>query len=109
MNKIIERLLENDKVPDFLIRNKIVQLLEVRLKDETLANRELQQQHLMKIIDDLKQSPIAIETLAANEQHYEVPTAFFKMVMQGRHLEDAATLAVFLFGVFEITHLNHNR
>lgn len=86
MNKIIERLLENDHVPDFLIRKKIVQLLEVRLKDETLANRELQQAHLMNIIAELKQSPIAIETRAANEQHYEVPTTFFKMVM-GQHMK----------------------
>ena len=32
----------------------------------------------------MKQSPIAIETHAANEQHYEVPTEYFNQVL-GRH------------------------
>lgn len=86
MNKFIDNQLEKNRIPDFLIRYKIRQLLEVRLKDETKANQELQQQHLMRIIEELKNSPIAIETGAANEQHYEVPTAFFQYVM-GKHMK----------------------
>ena len=31
------------------------------------------------------------------------------MMVQGRHLENPPAFAVFLFRVFEITHLNHNR
>ncbi|MBP9221812.1 MAG: class I SAM-dependent methyltransferase, partial [Chitinophagales bacterium] len=60
---------------------RIRSLLAERLKQETKATQELQQQHLMHIIEELKNSPIAIETKAANEQHYEVPTQFFKYVM----------------------------
>lgn len=79
-------LLENDKVPDFLIRRGIRQLLAQRLRDERKANTELQQEHLMNLIEELKNSPIAVETKAANEQHYEVPTAFYKYCL-GKHLK----------------------
>jgi cyclopropane-fatty-acyl-phospholipid synthase len=79
-------LLENDKIPDFLLRIGIRKLLAQRLKDERKENAELQQQHLMNLIDELKQSPIAIETKAANEQHYEVPTEFYKYCL-GKHLK----------------------
>ncbi|MFY0652245.1 MAG: class I SAM-dependent methyltransferase [Cyclobacteriaceae bacterium] len=40
----------------------------------------------MSLIKELKASPIAINTLEANEQHYEVPTEFYKLVM-GKHLK----------------------
>ncbi len=86
MNTFIESLLEKNQIPDFLIRNRIRQLLEVRIKDETKATQELQQAHLLRIIEELKQSPIAINTAEANEQHYEVPTAFFQLVM-GKHMK----------------------
>lgn len=86
MNKFIENILEKNQVPDFLIRSRIRQLLEVRLHDETKATQELQQEHLMHLIEELKLSPIAINTAAANEQHYEVPTRFFQMVM-GSHMK----------------------
>jgi cyclopropane-fatty-acyl-phospholipid synthase len=33
------------------------------------------------LIDELRRSEIAIETAAANEQHYEVPAPFFERVL----------------------------
>ena len=86
MNRTIDNLLTKDVIPDFLIRQNIRKLLRQRLIDETKPNQELQQQHLMRIVDELKNSPIAIETKAANEQHYELPTAFFQLVM-GKHMK----------------------
>ncbi|HMU70677.1 MAG TPA: class I SAM-dependent methyltransferase, partial [Chitinophagales bacterium] len=83
---MINTLLERDRIPDFLIRARIRSLLRRRLKDETFPTAEQQQLHLMELIGQLKASPIAIETVAANEQHYEVPTAFFSMVM-GKHMK----------------------
>ncbi|MBL0281594.1 MAG: class I SAM-dependent methyltransferase [Bacteroidetes bacterium] len=82
----MDNLLTKDVIPDFLIRQNIRKLLRQRLIDETKPNQELQQQHLMRIVDELKNSPIAIETKAANEQHYELPTAFFQLVM-GKHMK----------------------
>lgn len=79
-------LLENDVVPDSMIRRKIRSLLAQRLRDEERPTQELQQKHLNSIIAELKASPVAIETRAANDQHYEIPAAFFQYVM-GKHMK----------------------
>jgi cyclopropane-fatty-acyl-phospholipid synthase len=80
------RLLERNLVPDSLIRNRIRALLQARLAEEDKGDPERQQQHLMDLIRRLKASPIAINTAAANEQHYEVPTEFYLHVL-GKHLK----------------------
>ena len=80
------KLLEQDRIPDFLIRMKIRSLLKLRLKEENKGGTEAQQAHLMKLIEELKASPIAIDTAAANEQHYEVPTQFYQYCL-GKHLK----------------------
>lgn len=36
----------------------------------------------MKFVEKLRDSPVAIETARANEQHYEVPTDFFRKVRE---------------------------
>ena len=79
-------LLEKNKIPDFLIRLGIRKLLKQRLHDENKGSVEAQQAHLMKLIDELKASPIAINTIDANEQHYEVPTEFYQYCL-GKHLK----------------------
>jgi cyclopropane-fatty-acyl-phospholipid synthase len=71
-------LLEKDKIPDVLLRFGIKQLLKRRLRDEKKENPQVQKQHLMLLVDELKKSPIAVHTRAANEQHYEVPTEFYQ-------------------------------
>ncbi len=80
------RLLESDRVPDWLIRNRIRALLAQRLREEDKGDPEVQQAHLMTLVRQLRESPIAINTAEANEQHYEVPTAFYLLVL-GRHLK----------------------
>lgn len=81
-----DSLLEKNKVPDFIIRIGIRKLLKQRLQQEKKANVELQQAHLMQLIDELKASPIAINTAEANEQHYEVPTEFYQYCL-GKNLK----------------------
>lgn len=71
-------LLEGDKIPDFLLRRKIRQLLQERLDEEKKATPDEQQAHLMELIKELRNSPIAVNTQDANEQHYEVPTEFYQ-------------------------------
>ncbi|MFO1425992.1 MAG: class I SAM-dependent methyltransferase [Steroidobacteraceae bacterium] len=80
------RMLESGHVPDWLIRQRIRALLAARLREEDRGTPEAQQAHLMDLVRRLRESPIAIETAAANEQHYEVPTAFYLQVL-GRHLK----------------------
>jgi len=81
---LIFNLLEKDILPDFLIRLGIRNLLKARLEEEKKENLEEQQKHLNQYIEDLKKSPIAINTADANEQHYEVPTEFYKFVLGKR-------------------------
>lgn len=83
---MISTLLEKNILPDFLIRVGIRRLLAQRLREEIKSNTQEQQAHLMNLIDFLKSSPIAVNTYDANEQHYEVPTEFFKLVM-GKHMK----------------------
>ena len=80
------RLLERGLLPDFVVRFGIRRLLRARLLEEHQGSLEAQQQHLMKLIARLRQSPIAINTADANLQHYELPGAFFELVL-GRHLK----------------------
>ena len=65
-------------LPDFLIRFGIRLQLEgnlVRLSQtSTHADK-------MKIVQELREMPIAIETTKANEQHYEVPARFYDLCL----------------------------
>jgi cyclopropane-fatty-acyl-phospholipid synthase len=80
----LDMLLEKDVVPDYLIRVGIRRLLAERLKEESAGGVQAQQARLMALIADLKTQPIAIETAAANEQHYEVPTRFYQLCLGKR-------------------------
>jgi cyclopropane-fatty-acyl-phospholipid synthase len=80
------RLLERGLLPDFLVRFGIRRLLRARLSEEDRGGPEADQQHLMKLIARLRQSPIAINTGDANLQHYELPCGFFELVL-GKHLK----------------------
>ncbi|EOQ95020.1 cyclopropane-fatty-acyl-phospholipid synthase [Leptospira wolbachii serovar Codice str. CDC] len=80
----INSLLEKDIFPDWLIRFRIRQLLNLRIKQERKESVTAQLQHKMNYVNELKKSPIAVHTEAANEQHYEVPSDFFTYVMGPR-------------------------
>ena len=86
MTSLAMNLLERDVVPDFLIRRRIRALLRARLDEASEGGPERQQQRLQEFVRSLAASPVAIETAAANEQHYEVPTEFYTRVL-GKHLK----------------------
>ncbi|MDO3643161.1 cyclopropane-fatty-acyl-phospholipid synthase family protein [Mucilaginibacter sp. L3T2-6] len=81
-----DKLIEQNKIPDFLLRQGIRKLLKQRLRYENKGNVEAQQAHLMSLIDQLKTSPIAVNTADANQQHYEVPTKFYQYCL-GKNLK----------------------
>jgi cyclopropane-fatty-acyl-phospholipid synthase len=83
---MIEGLLIKNLLPDSIIRIGIRKLLKERLKEEKKPSAEIQQDHLMKLVSILKESPIAVNTSSANEQHYEVPTSFYQKVL-GKNLK----------------------
>jgi cyclopropane-fatty-acyl-phospholipid synthase len=69
---MIDALLARDLLPDSLIRFGIRRLLAQRLRDEAPGYSEA------TYADDLRRRDLAEQTQAANEQHYEVPTDFFR-------------------------------
>ncbi len=83
---LLSNMAEYGLLPDRLIRFGIRQLDRKRLREENTGNSVQQRQALDRFIAEMHQSPIAIKTHKANEQHYEVPHAFFEHVL-GRHLK----------------------
>lgn len=77
---MIDSLLEKNLLPDWLIRIGIRRLLAQRIREESARYDRT------AYIADLKTRPLAEETRAANEQHYEVPTAFYRLCL-GRRLK----------------------
>lgn len=86
---MIDTLLEKNVLPDFLVRSGIRRLIGQRLRDESRPTPEAQRQHLLQYVADLRRRPIAEQTRAANEQHYELPTEFFRLCL-GRRLKYSA-------------------
>ena len=79
-----EAWLQRGLVPDALVRLGIRRLLRERLLEEKKESAAAQHEHLMRWVEELRRSPIALATRDANEQHYEVPTAFFQKVLGPR-------------------------
>lgn len=79
-----DRWLERNVLPDWLIRIGIRRLLRQRLREENRGSAERQHAALLELFEELKRSPIAIETQAANQQHYEVPTRFYQLCLGPR-------------------------
>lgn len=68
-------------MPDALIRIGIRKLLAKRLRDEASTRKV---DTLSNFVAELKTLPVAIETEKANEQHYELPSSYFKKVLGPR-------------------------
>ena len=83
------KLVESGLVPDQAIRAAIRALSKKRLIQEGRYYPEQGAQRYMDVLNMLKLSEIAIETDKANEQHYELPTAFFQAVL-GKRLKYSA-------------------
>lgn len=83
-------ILDRGLAPDALVRAGIRQLLRQRIRMHELGVEREGEEH-QAWIRELRGSPIAIETEAANAQHYEVPAAFFEQVL-GERLKYSAGL-----------------
>lgn len=86
----IYKLLEMDCIPESMIRWGIRRMLDNKIKAHTLKDIEHQQAKKMAFVTELKSMPIAIETDAANEQHYELPAEFFELVLGPHHKYSSA-------------------
>lgn len=82
--KFFVRGMEKGLVPDPIIRLGIRNLLKQRLKDMQIQESKSRGKFIDHYANVLRESPLAIMTKQANEQHYEVPTEFYELCL-GQH------------------------
>jgi cyclopropane-fatty-acyl-phospholipid synthase len=76
-----ERWLEDGWMPDWLIRAAIRQICAQRLREQSAGGPAHEEKRFQEFVAQLRQSRIAIHTQSANEQHYEVPSEFYRFVL----------------------------
>lgn len=77
-------LAERGLLPDRLIRKGMRRLLATRLIEERTRDSAQPGEAMRQFVQELRRSPIAVHTDAANVQHYEVPAEFFERVLGPR-------------------------
>ncbi len=87
----VDRLVASGLVPDVLLRAAIRRLCARRLHDEFAGDAEVAQARHAAFAGAMRMSPVALETRAANDQHYEVPPAFFALAL-GKRLKYSSAL-----------------
>lgn len=80
----VERALERGWLPDWLVRRGIRRRLRQRLRREHAHDPERAAERLQQWLAQCDRAPIAVDTAAANAQHYEVPAEFFARVLGSR-------------------------
>ena len=65
-----DKILEKDILPDAVLRYGIRRLLKNRLRHEHVGDSKKLNRHKANLIEELKKSPIALNTSEANQQHY---------------------------------------
>lgn len=78
---LVARGAEAGLFPDPLVRRAIRHLLERRLRQSVWGDQALRDREEDALLEALRAGPIAISVDSANEQHYEVPAAFFEQVL----------------------------
>lgn len=77
-------LCEHGLVPDWLMRAGMRRLMDERLRKESAGGGLARRQRFEAMIRELEASPIALHTESANDQHYELPAAFFMHILGKR-------------------------
>jgi len=86
MSALAIELCERGWLPDALARLGMRRLMQQRLDDEQGPDPQRADERYRQLLAELRDSRIALETDAANVQHYEVPARFFELVL-GRQLK----------------------
>lgn len=77
----VKLLIMESSNEDDILRNAVRQNLDKWLqKLDCSGDVEKKLEYKLKFVEKLRSSPVAVETERANEQHYEVPTDFFRTV-----------------------------
>ena len=77
-------LMERGLLPDAALRLGIRRLLSRRLQEASAGGAEGAHLRQQAFFAGLREGPVAVETRAANAQHYELPPEFFALVLGPR-------------------------
>ena len=77
-------LAERGLLPDALLRLGMRRLCTQRLRDEHAGDPDAAARRNAALVEELRRSPVAIHTDAANRQHYELPPGFFEQCLGPR-------------------------
>ena len=77
-------LMEQGVLPDWMVRQGIRSLVRGRANGFLRDSPDEQLQANLQFLDAMRSAPIALVPDKANQQHYEVPAAFFKCVLGPR-------------------------
>jgi len=80
----LDSLLARGFIPDALVRHGIRRLLAAKLREEERGDLEERDARFEAFRAGINASPIAINTVDANVQHYQVPTEFYLNVLGPR-------------------------
>jgi cyclopropane-fatty-acyl-phospholipid synthase len=80
------QLLDRDLLPDRVIRAGIRRLIAARLRAQSTPDAATAEARLRQFAAERSTGPIAVDTAAANAQHYEVPPEFYRLAL-GSHLK----------------------
>jgi cyclopropane-fatty-acyl-phospholipid synthase len=82
--KSLIRLADLGLMPDQLIRAGIRGLHGRRLRSIPVGSTEAQLESLRRFLEEMRRSPVAPSPQRPNEQHYEMPPDFFRLVLGKR-------------------------
>ena len=82
--RAIDAVIDRGLLPDPLLRRVIRRLLRQRHEAITRGSVEERGQRQRELSGVLAAAPVAIDTEQANEQHYEVPTELFELMLGPR-------------------------
>ena len=77
---------ERGLIPDRLIRHAVRRRCSGKLRAEGFDDPAVFVPRKAAFIEQWRRGPVAVQTAAANAQHYELPPSFFEQVL-GRHLK----------------------
>jgi cyclopropane-fatty-acyl-phospholipid synthase len=84
--RLTDAVIDRGLLPDPLLRAAIRRMLRARRATITAGGAEARSARKRALLHELAESPLALHTDEANEQHYEVPTELFELML-GPHLK----------------------
>lgn len=78
---VADTIIDANVLPDWMIRAVIRRISAARLREQSAGGTQAVSARFHDLVAELRRSPVAVATDAANAQHYEVPAAFFELVL----------------------------